>query len=136
MALILADYHPVPSVVTATLGNGLGGMSSYGLGYLGKGVWIERHLRVEAGRVHRLRGHMARFGRQPSAGVDEGYRDGCPDILSATGCHISDSLSVPIARAENAALKHDKAPAGSTARAWAIGVQQVSKWPVLRDLPR
>jgi membrane protein YqaA with SNARE-associated domain len=62
VALLLADHHPVPCVITATLGNTLGGMSSYGLGYLGKMVWIERYLRVEAEQIQRLRQHIARFG--------------------------------------------------------------------------
>ena len=62
VALLLADYHPVPCVVTATLGNGLGGMSSYGLGYLGRMAWIERWLRVEAAQIQRLRHVIHRFG--------------------------------------------------------------------------
>jgi hypothetical protein len=35
-----------------------------------------------------------------SAGVYQVCRDGCHDILSGTGCHISDSLSVRTARDE------------------------------------
>jgi membrane protein YqaA with SNARE-associated domain len=62
VTLLLAGYSPVPCVVTATLGNGLGGMSSYGLGYLGNLVWIRRYLRVEAEQLQRLRKHIARFG--------------------------------------------------------------------------
>jgi membrane protein YqaA with SNARE-associated domain len=62
VALLLAGYNPVPCVVTATLGNGLGGMSSYGLGYLGRMWWIERYLRVKAEQIQRLRQQVARFG--------------------------------------------------------------------------
>lgn len=62
VALLLAGYDPVSCVIVATLGNGLGGMSSYGLGYLGKMVWIERYLRVKAERIQRIRRHITRFG--------------------------------------------------------------------------
>lgn len=62
VALLLAGYSPVTCVVMATLGNGLGGMSSYGLGHLGNMAWIERYLRVEAEQIQRLRKHVVRFG--------------------------------------------------------------------------
>lgn len=35
------------AVFVATAGNWLGGMSSYGIGYLGKWEWIEKYLRVK-----------------------------------------------------------------------------------------
>ena len=59
---LLAGRHPVACVAVATLGNGLGGMTSYGLGYLGDVVWIERYLRVEAAQAQRWRRHIERFG--------------------------------------------------------------------------
>jgi membrane protein YqaA with SNARE-associated domain len=62
IALLLAGHHAVPCVITATLGNGLGGMSSYGMGYLGNAAWIERYLRVEAAQMQRIRKPIARFG--------------------------------------------------------------------------
>jgi membrane protein YqaA with SNARE-associated domain len=62
VALLLAGNNPVYCVVTATLGNGLGSMSSYGLGYLGKMVWIERYLQVEGERIQRLHRQILRFG--------------------------------------------------------------------------
>ncbi|WP_089941790.1 YqaA family protein [Candidatus Entotheonella palauensis] len=62
VALLLTEHSPMYCVITATLGNGLGGMSSYGLGYLGNMAWIERYLRIEAERIERARTHIARFG--------------------------------------------------------------------------
>ncbi len=61
-ALLLGGQNPALCVIIATLGNGLGGMSSYGLGYLGKIVWIERYLRVKEARVQRFRKQVTRFG--------------------------------------------------------------------------
>ena len=62
MALLLSGYDPVSCVIVGTLGNGLGGMSSYGLGYLGNMARIERYLRVEAAQIERLRKQIARLG--------------------------------------------------------------------------
>ncbi len=62
VALLLAGHNPVHCVITATLGNGIGGMSSYGLGYLGNMAWIERYLRVEAQQIERIQKQIARFG--------------------------------------------------------------------------
>ena len=62
VALLLAGNNPVYCVATATLGNGLGGLSSYGLGYLGKMVWIERYLRVKAEQMQRAHQQILRFG--------------------------------------------------------------------------
>lgn len=62
VALLLAGYNPMHCVIAATLGNGLGGMSSYGIGYLGNMAWIERYLRVEAEQIQRIRRQIARFG--------------------------------------------------------------------------
>lgn len=45
--MILEDYNALYCLVFATMGNWLGGMSSYLLGYLGKIEWIEKYLRVK-----------------------------------------------------------------------------------------
>lgn len=44
--MIYAGYKPVASLLLATFGNWLGGLSSYYLGYLGKQHWIEKYLRI------------------------------------------------------------------------------------------
>ena len=62
VALLLAGHNPAPCVAAATLGNALGGMSSYGIGYVGNLVWIERYLRLEAEPIQRLHKHIVRFG--------------------------------------------------------------------------
>ncbi|ETW98226.1 MAG: hypothetical protein ETSY1_19625 [Candidatus Entotheonella factor] len=62
VTLLLTGHSPVPCIIIATLGNSLGGMSSYGLGYLGNLVWIERYLRIEAKQIQRIRKQTTRFG--------------------------------------------------------------------------
>ena len=62
VGVLLAGRHPVACVVVATLGNTLGGITSYGLGYLGDMAWIERYLRVEAAQAQRWRRQIERYG--------------------------------------------------------------------------
>ena len=45
-ALLVAGFNPIVALVVATLGNWLGGMSSYGLGRVGKIEWIHKYLRI------------------------------------------------------------------------------------------
>jgi membrane protein YqaA with SNARE-associated domain len=45
--LIISGTDPFTAVLVATAGNFLGGMSSFGIGYLGKWTWIEKYLHVK-----------------------------------------------------------------------------------------
>jgi len=42
IALLALGFDPWICLIVATVGNSLGGMTSYGLGWLGKWKWIER----------------------------------------------------------------------------------------------
>ncbi|MCP4214907.1 MAG: DedA family protein, partial [bacterium] len=46
-AMIYMGYDVTVCVTVASIGNWLGGMSSYFLGYLGKLEWIEKYLKVK-----------------------------------------------------------------------------------------
>lgn len=46
VALILAGADPIKCFVFATAGNWLGGLTTFGIGWLGKWEWIEKYLRV------------------------------------------------------------------------------------------
>lgn len=50
-AMLASDYAALPCFIAATLGNWLGGMTSYYLGYLGKIEWIEKYLRVKHEKI-------------------------------------------------------------------------------------
>lgn len=50
------------TVIVATMGNWLGGLTSYWLGWLGKWEWIEKWLRVKPETLERQRGNIARYG--------------------------------------------------------------------------
>ena len=49
-------------LVSATLGNWLGGMTSYGLGWLGKWEWIERWLNVKEEKLIQQKKKIDRYG--------------------------------------------------------------------------
>lgn len=42
VALLALDFNPYISIVVATAGNFLGGLTCYGLGWIGKWEWIEK----------------------------------------------------------------------------------------------
>ena len=62
VALVVAGYDPVWLVVVATAGNWLGGLSSYGLGYLGKWEWLTRYLKVDPNKAGRMQVWALRYG--------------------------------------------------------------------------
>jgi len=56
--MLMAGY-PVPSsLVLATLGNWLGGLTSYYLGYLGKEEWIQTYLHIQKEKTGRFKQYI------------------------------------------------------------------------------
>lgn len=60
--LIAGDFDTGLCIAVATLGNWLGGMSSYYLGYLGKWEWIEKYLRVKREKIEQWHERMYKRG--------------------------------------------------------------------------
>ncbi len=50
------------AVVVASLGNWVGGMTSYALGYLGKWEWIEKYLRIKRETIEKWHDRMYKRG--------------------------------------------------------------------------
>lgn len=61
LLMVAGGFDPTSCILVATLGNWLGGMSSYYLGYLGKWSWIEKYLRIKRSRIERW--HNALYKR-------------------------------------------------------------------------
>lgn len=53
-AMLYFKYHAGLCLLVATLGNFLGGMSSYYLGYMGQHVWIEKYLKLELSKIEKV----------------------------------------------------------------------------------
>ena len=64
--MLLSNYDPVLTTTMASLGNWLGGMSSYYLGFIGYWAWIEKYWRVKKQKVEEWRAKLARFGSWPA----------------------------------------------------------------------
>jgi len=54
-SMLIANFDPLISLISATLGNWLGGLSSYWIGWLGKWKWIEKYLRIKPGKIEAFR---------------------------------------------------------------------------------
>ncbi len=62
VALLAVGGDPFVCVTVATLGNWLGGLSSYGLGYLGKWSWIEKYLKVKEETLVKQKKRVDKYG--------------------------------------------------------------------------
>jgi membrane protein YqaA with SNARE-associated domain len=60
--LIYNGTDAYTAVLVATAGNWLGGMSSYGIGYLGKWEWIEKYLRVKRETIEKWHDRLYKRG--------------------------------------------------------------------------
>ena len=67
IAMLVGGYDPIIAVTIATIGNWLGGMTSYFLGYLGKWQWIEKYFKVSKTRTEKLKVYADRFGAYSAA---------------------------------------------------------------------
>lgn len=54
-AVLMAGFNPIWALITATLGNWLGGLTSYYIGYWGKYQWIEKYLRIPSEKSERFK---------------------------------------------------------------------------------
>ena len=60
--LMVAGGSPVALVLVATLGNWLGGLTTYWLGFLGKWKILTKYFRVNEAKAEKWRGIIARRG--------------------------------------------------------------------------
>jgi len=52
--LLVMGYDPIVSIIVATVGNWLGSLTSFGIGYLGKWKWIEKYLKIPASKIEKV----------------------------------------------------------------------------------
>lgn len=60
--LILAGFNALSCFLVATIGNVLGGISIYYLGYLGNIQWIEKYGKVKEEKIQAILPRLNRFG--------------------------------------------------------------------------
>jgi membrane protein YqaA with SNARE-associated domain len=62
LALLSSGYGLVPCLLIATAGNWLGGLTGYGLGYLGRIEWIEKWFRISHQKLLGFRQRAEKYG--------------------------------------------------------------------------
>lgn len=62
VGLLAVGGKPVEAVTVATIGNWLGGLSSYWLGYVGKWEWIERYFKVKKETLLKQQERIHKYG--------------------------------------------------------------------------
>jgi membrane protein YqaA with SNARE-associated domain len=60
--MIINKYNLVNVLVVATIGNWLGGLSCYYIGWLGKWSWIEKYLKVKESTLSKIKPNVDRWG--------------------------------------------------------------------------
>jgi membrane protein YqaA with SNARE-associated domain len=61
-AMVLGGFDPVACVLVASVGNSLGGMTSYFMGYVGKWAWVERLFARKQDKVAKVKAWADRYG--------------------------------------------------------------------------
>jgi membrane protein YqaA with SNARE-associated domain len=61
-AAVLGPWSASTLLLVATLGNWLGGLSTYGIGWLGDGERILRWFRIDPSKAHRWQADVSRYG--------------------------------------------------------------------------
>jgi membrane protein YqaA with SNARE-associated domain len=60
--LVVSGFDVVKSLAAATVGNTLGGISIYYLGYLGKMEWIEKYAKIKQEKIQAILPRLRRYG--------------------------------------------------------------------------
>lgn len=62
IAMLLAGGDPMISIVSATIGNWIGGMTTWYIGHLGNWHWIEKYFRVDRAKVKAYQTRISKHG--------------------------------------------------------------------------
>ena len=60
--VLLAGANYWPCIIAATIGNFLGGMTCYFLGYLGKVEWLEKYLKMDMKKIRKVQDWLSGKG--------------------------------------------------------------------------
>lgn len=62
IAILLATQNPVACLLVGTLGNWLGSVTTYWIGWIGKWEWIEKWFKVKPETMERQKAKIERYG--------------------------------------------------------------------------
>ena len=61
-SIVLDEKNIWPYIIAATLGNTLGGLTSFYLGWLAKWHWIQKFLKIKKEKIDKLQGTIHKYG--------------------------------------------------------------------------
>lgn len=61
VVMAASGFDPFWTITIATIGNTLGGLSSYGVGWLGKWEWIEKYFRIPKTKIEKMRDRVRKY---------------------------------------------------------------------------
>jgi len=61
-AMLIAGASPSYVLITATMGNWLGSLSTYGIGWLGKWEWIEKFFKISREKIEKQQAKITKYG--------------------------------------------------------------------------
>ena len=62
VALLLLDFDPIPLIIIGSIGNWIGGMTTYWVGFMGKTDWLEKYFRVPKQKLLDFQKHLNKYG--------------------------------------------------------------------------
>lgn len=62
VGLLIAGIDPVSALIVATIGNWIGGMTTFWIGQMGKLDWIEKYFRVSHEKLVRWEKEVSQYG--------------------------------------------------------------------------
>ncbi len=62
VGVLIAGFNPVLSIIVATAGNWLGGLTSYYIGFIGKWDWIEKWFKVKEETLLKQKHNIDKYG--------------------------------------------------------------------------
>lgn len=62
VSLVLLGYQSIPLLIVASIGNWIGGMSTYYVGFLGKTEWLEKYFGVSKKKIIAFRERLNKWG--------------------------------------------------------------------------
>ncbi len=59
---LLNGLDPIICLIIITIGNWLGSITTYGIGYLGNVDWIEKYLKISRKKIEKTKSYLIRYG--------------------------------------------------------------------------
>lgn len=61
VAMVATGYNSILTILIATIGNTIGGLSSYAIGWFGKWDWIEKYLKIKREKLEKMQIRIKKY---------------------------------------------------------------------------